>query len=161
MRAPSHPTKVLGLLLASIFAGIARWGSSAPTGHLGVGPAFVHKHQPSRIYSRQLFRPVRPLFSHVGTILLGGVQRFFIGQTPSSESATLLPHPFCTTPMFARTSFCSSRLALVGWRSAGIGNRHKWNLWIVSRVYVLVTRASECNSKLKAQVHDAPYSERQ
>jgi hypothetical protein len=45
--------------------------------HLGVGSAFVYKHQMGRGFGRQLFMPVRPFFGDVGTLLFGGDQSFF------------------------------------------------------------------------------------
>jgi hypothetical protein len=45
--------------------------------HLGVGSAFVHKHQMGRELGRQLLMPVRPFFGDVGTLLFGGDQSFF------------------------------------------------------------------------------------
>ena len=43
----------------------ANRGASTQTGHLGVGPAFIHEHEPGGGFRRQLFVPVRPLFGHV------------------------------------------------------------------------------------------------
>jgi len=60
-------------------------GASAQTGHLGVGTAFIHEHQPGGGLRRQLFMPVRPLFGHVGAVLPGGAQRFFYGSTPRNS----------------------------------------------------------------------------
>ena len=59
---------------------------SRPNGSFGAGPAFIHKHQPRGGYSRQLLRPVRPLFGHVGPLLLGGVQRFFYSSSPAAST---------------------------------------------------------------------------
>jgi len=51
---------------------------SAPQArHLGVGSAFVHKHQMGRELGRQLLMPARPFFGDVGTLLFGGDQSFF------------------------------------------------------------------------------------
>ena len=60
--------------------------ASTQTGHLGVGPAFIHEHEPGGWLRRQLFVPVRPLFGHVGPVLLGGVQRFFYSSTPAAAA---------------------------------------------------------------------------
>ena len=56
----------------------AHQGASAPPGHFGVGPAFIHEHEFAGGFPRQLFVPARSLFGHVGPLLLGGVQRFFL-----------------------------------------------------------------------------------
>jgi hypothetical protein len=45
--------------------------------HLGVGSAFVHKHQMGRELGSQLLMPARPFFGDVGTLLFGGGQSFF------------------------------------------------------------------------------------
>jgi len=45
--------------------------------HLGVGSAFVHKHQRGRGLGSQPLMPVRPFFSDVGAFLFGGGQSFF------------------------------------------------------------------------------------
>jgi len=45
--------------------------------HLGVGSAFVHKHQMGCELGRQLLMPVRPFVGDVGTFLFGGGQSFF------------------------------------------------------------------------------------
>ena len=55
----------------------AHQGASAQAGHFGVGPAFIHEPELAGGFPRQVFVPVRPLFGHVGTLRLGGVQRFF------------------------------------------------------------------------------------
>ena len=42
-------------------------------GHLRIGPAFIHEHQPVGGHVGQPLRPFFSLFGHVGTRLLGGV----------------------------------------------------------------------------------------
>ena len=62
----------------------AHQGASAQTGHFGVGPAFIHEHELGGGFPCQAFVPARPLFGHVGTPLLAGVQRFFYSSTPAA-----------------------------------------------------------------------------
>src|SRR5208282_5179405 len=64
----------------------ANRGASTQTGHFGVGPAFIHKHQPGDWLRCQLFMPVCSFFGHVGAVLLGGVQRFFYSSTPAAAA---------------------------------------------------------------------------
>lgn len=54
-------------------------------GHPGIGPAFVHEHQPFGGDGGQLFRPSASLFGHVGPVLFGGVQRFFKAQPQAAQ----------------------------------------------------------------------------
>jgi hypothetical protein len=52
-------------------------GATPQARHLGVGSAFVHKHQTGRWLDAQVLRPVRPWCGDGGARLFGGGQSFF------------------------------------------------------------------------------------
>ena len=58
--------------------------TATPAGHPGVGAAFIHEHQLRRGFPSQRLMPTRSFCGHVGTVLLGGVQRFFYTSSPAA-----------------------------------------------------------------------------
>ena len=61
-------------------------GPAAQTRHLGIGPAFIHKDQPSQRFRSQLVMPSRSFFGHVRPVLFGGGQSFFYTSSPAAEA---------------------------------------------------------------------------
>src|SRR5580700_629229 len=82
----------------------------AKTGHLGVGPAFIHEDQAGGWTSRPPLMPMGPLFGHVRAVLLGGAQRFFYSSSPAC-AATRPPWRFGTSGPDATPTRPASRPA--------------------------------------------------
>jgi hypothetical protein len=55
-------------------------------GSFACEPAFIQEHQSLGGHARQPLMPLLSLFHHVGSRLLGGVQRFFYNSSPTSEA---------------------------------------------------------------------------
>ena len=58
---------------------------AAGAGHVGLGPGLVDEHQSARVNPVLVSLPSRPLASHVGSILFGGVQALFQGDPIAGE----------------------------------------------------------------------------
>ena len=63
-------------------------GSSSVESHqIGFRPGFIKKYQLIRIHARLLHDPGRSLTGHIGTILLGSLQNFFLKVNCNVRSA--------------------------------------------------------------------------
>ena len=79
-----------GCLIVSVRHGanqsLANGAAATTAGHLCVGAAFIQKYQAAGWNCSQLLRPLSSGFGHVGSGLLGGVQRFFQSSAPGGPA---------------------------------------------------------------------------
>jgi len=54
------------------------WCPATSTRHVGLASGLVDEDQSTRVQPRLLQPPVRPTLSHVGPVLLGGMNHFFL-----------------------------------------------------------------------------------
>src|SRR6187551_851023 len=60
-------------------------GAAPGTGHVRFGPGFIEEHELFRIEAPLLHTPQIALERHVGTLLLGGPQYFFLTSGANAE----------------------------------------------------------------------------
>ena len=63
---------------------VAHRGPAIEPDHVGLGPGFIDEDQLARIQLRLVLAPLRPGLGYVRTILLGGPERLFLSDRPSS-----------------------------------------------------------------------------
>src|SRR6201988_5126441 len=82
----------------------ARTAAAKPY-HRGVGPRLVDKHQPCRVKHALLAHPASALADHIGTLLLGSIQSFFLKVMPwrSKKRHTAVRLPSIPTRDIATT----------------------------------------------------------
>lgn len=63
---------------------VAHRGPAIEPDHVGLGPGLIDEDQPARVQLRLVLAPLRPGLGDVRSILLGGPERLFLSDRPSS-----------------------------------------------------------------------------